>query len=71
MIGPIVKYADGPKKDQLVVSDVEAWFQKDIYQGQPHIVAQWADNHNELAQSWVSADPSHAKYISEWANLHK
>lgn len=71
MLGPIVKYADGPKKDQLVAPDVEAWFQKDIYQGQPHIVAQWADNHNELAQSWVSADPSHAQYISEWAKLHK
>ena len=70
-IGPIAKYADGPKKDQLVAPDVEAWFQKDVFQGQPHIVAQWADNHNELAQSWVSADPSHAQYISDWAKIHK
>src|SRR6202011_4250418 len=28
-IGPIATYADGPKKDQLVAPDVEAWFQQD------------------------------------------
>ena len=27
--------------------------------------------HNELAQSWVSADPSHAPYITDWAKAHK
>src|SRR5271157_4812395 len=36
MLGPIVKYASGPKKDQLVAPDLEAWFQKDQFQGQPH-----------------------------------
>src|SRR5208282_1731601 len=71
MLGPIVKYASGPKKGQLVASDIEAWFQQDRYQGNPHIVAQWADNHNELAQSWVSADPSHAAYVNDWAKNHK
>src|SRR5208337_4255173 len=70
-LGPIVKYASGPKKGQLVAPDLEAWFQQDRYQGNPHIVAQWADNHNELAQSWVSADPSHAQYIANWAKSHK
>jgi K+-transporting ATPase ATPase C chain len=70
-LGPIVKYASGTKKGQLVAPDIEAWFQKDRYQGNPHIVAQWADNHNELAQSWVSADPSHAQYITDWAKAHK
>src|SRR5271163_5352551 len=70
-LGPIVKYASGPKKRQLVAPDVEAWFQKDSFQGNPHLVAQWADNHNELAQSWVSADPSHAQYITDWAKGHK
>ena len=71
MLGPIVKYASGPKKGQLVAPDVEAWFQQDRFQGNPHIVAQWADNHNELAQSWVSADPTHAPYITDWAKAHK
>ena len=70
-LGPIVKYASGAKKGQLVAPDVEAWFQQDRFQGNPHIVAQWADNHNELAQTWVSADPSHAPYITEWAKGHK
>jgi K+-transporting ATPase ATPase C chain len=71
MLGPIVKYASGPKKGQLVATDVEAWFQQDRFQGNPHLVAQWADNHNQLAQSWVSADPSHAPYIAGWAKDHK
>jgi potassium-transporting ATPase KdpC subunit len=71
MIGPIVKYASGPKAGQLVAPDIEAWFQQDRYQGSPHIVAQWADNHNELAQGWVSADPTHASYITDWQKNRK
>jgi K+-transporting ATPase ATPase C chain len=70
-LGPIVKYASGSKKDQLVAPDIEAWFQQDQFQGSPHLVAQWADNHNELAQSWVSVDPSHAPFIMDWAKNHK
>ncbi len=71
MLGPIVKYSSGPKAGQLVAPDIEAWFQQDRYQGNPHIVAQWADNHNELAQGWVSADPTHAAYITDWQKSHK
>ncbi len=71
MLGPIVKYQSGPKAGQLVAPDIEAWFHGDRYQGNPHLVAQWADNHNGLAQSWASADPSHAQYISDWAKAHK
>jgi K+-transporting ATPase ATPase C chain len=71
MLGPIVKYKSGPEAGQLVAPDVEAWFQKDKFQGQPHLVAQWADNHNELAQGWVSADPTHAQYITDWSKSHK
>ncbi len=71
MLGPIVTYASGSKKGQLVAPDLEAWFQQDRYQGSSHIVAQWADNHNELAQSWVSADPTHAQYITDWTKSHK
>jgi K+-transporting ATPase ATPase C chain len=71
MLGLIVKYASGAKKGQLVGPDIESWFQQDRYQGNPHIVAQWADNHNELAQSWVSADPSHAAYVTDWTKTHE
>jgi K+-transporting ATPase ATPase C chain len=71
VLGPIVKYGSGPKKDQLVAPDIETWFQHDQFQGSPHLVAQWADNHNELAQGWVSADPSHGPYIMDWAKNDK
>lgn len=71
MLGPIVKYKSGPEAGQLVAPDVEAWFQKDQFQGQPHLIAQWADNHNELAQGWVSADPTHAQAVTDWSKSHK
>ena len=71
ILGPIVKYRGGPKAGQLVAPDIEAWFQQDQYQGNPHIVAQWADAHNSLAQAWVKADPSHGAYVDEWAKAHQ
>ncbi len=69
-LGPIVKYSDGPKRGRLVAPDVEAWFQQDKFGGQPHLVAQWADAHNSIAQGWVAADPSHEPYINEWGKKH-
>ncbi len=69
-LGPIVRYAGGPKAGQPVAPDIEAWFQRDRYHGAPHIVAQWADLHNELAQAWVGADPSHAAYVAGWVKAH-
>jgi K+-transporting ATPase ATPase C chain len=69
-LGPIVKYQGGPKDGQLVAPDIEAWFQKDQYQGSPSVVSQWADAHNSLAQAWVTGDPTHSTYVSIWANVH-
>ena len=69
-LGPIVKYRSGPKAGQLVAPDIESWFQKDMFQGSPHIVAQWADLHNSLAQAWVNADPTHGQYVDNWAKRH-
>ena len=68
--GPIVKYRSGTKAGQLVAPDIEAWFQQDRYQGNPGIVAQWADLHNGLAAAWVNADPTHAAYVDTWAKAH-
>lgn len=70
MLGPIVKYESGPKAGQLVAPDIEAWFQQDRYQGQPGIVAQWADLHNSLATAWITADPTHGPYVNAWAKAH-
>jgi potassium-transporting ATPase KdpC subunit len=33
-------------------------------------VAQWADLHNAVAQAWVNADPTHAKYVDAWTKAH-
>src|SRR5262245_43258809 len=65
-LGPIVKYKTGTKKGQLAAPDIEAWFQKDNYQGQPNIVAQWAQAHSGLAQAWVKADKLNAEYVKTW-----
>ncbi len=70
MLGPIVKYKSGPKAGQLVGPDIEVWFQKDRFGGQPHIVAQWADAHNSVAQAWVTGDPTHSAYVDAWAKSH-
>lgn len=69
-LGPIVKYRSGAKTGQLVAPDIERWFQKDNFQGNPHIVAQWADLHNSLAQAWVKADPAHSDNVDSWAKTH-
>jgi potassium-transporting ATPase KdpC subunit len=55
-IGPLVKYASGPKKGQPVGPDVEAWLQKD-QGGDKGIVATWAKNYPTLATNWVKSDP--------------
>jgi K+-transporting ATPase ATPase C chain len=69
-LGPIVKYRSGARAGQLVAPDVESWFQQDKFQGNPHIVAQWADLHNSLAQVWVNADPKNGAYVDDWAKKH-
>jgi K+-transporting ATPase ATPase C chain len=69
-LGPIVTYADGDKKGKAVAPDVEAWFQADKAGGNPHIVAQWADAHNSLAQAWVTGDATHGAYVDAWSKAH-
>ncbi len=75
-LGPIVTYQGGPKDGQPVAPDIEAWFQKDQYQGGPSIVAQWADAHNSLAQAWVGTtfDPKNPtpqqQYVLDWEKTH-
>jgi K+-transporting ATPase ATPase C chain len=70
VLGPIVTYRNGPKAGKLVAPDIETWFQKDMFQGKPHIVAQWADLHNSLAQAWVKADSKNGTYVDSWAKAH-
>ena len=69
-IGPLATYAGGAKAGQPVAPDVEAWFRQDRFQGEPHLVAQWADAHNALAQAWPKADPLNAAFVDEWTKAH-
>jgi potassium-transporting ATPase KdpC subunit len=69
-LGPIVRYKSGPKAGHLVAPDIEAWFQQDQSQGAPHLVAQWADLHNAVAQAWVTGDPTHGQYVDAWSKAH-
>lgn len=69
-LGPMVLYESGPEAGRRVAPDIEAWFERDHYQGQRGIVAQWASLHNSLASSWVAADPTHAAYVEAWAAKH-
>jgi K+-transporting ATPase ATPase C chain len=70
-LGPIVTYKGGRKADQPVGPDIEAWFQgDDRLPEHPGFVAQWADQHNGLAQGWVKADPKNAAYVDAWAKAH-
>jgi K+-transporting ATPase ATPase C chain len=70
-LGPIVKY-HGPdaKKGKPVGPDIEAWFQKDKFQGKEGIVAQWADAHNTVAQNWVKADKLNGAFVEAWEKEH-
>ena len=70
VIGPLATYADGPNKGKAVAPEVEAWFQADKFGGNPHIVGQWADAHNSLAQGWVTGDPTHGAYVDAWSTTH-
>jgi potassium-transporting ATPase KdpC subunit len=69
-LGPIVKYRSGSKAGQPVAPDIESWFQKDQFQGRPHIVAQWAGLHNALARAWVKADQKNNTYVEDWMKAH-
>jgi len=69
-LGPIARYRSGPEAGKLVGPDIEAWFQRDQYQGKPGIVAQWAGLHKGLAIAWTTADPTHTGYVDAWAKAH-
>jgi potassium-transporting ATPase KdpC subunit len=64
-LGPIVKYASGPKKGQSVGPDIEAWFR-----GKPDLVADWARAHATVAQNWVKADKLNTEYVAAWQKAH-
>lgn len=69
-LGPIVKYQSGAKAGRLVGPDIETWFQQDRFNGNPGIVAQWAQAHATLAQNWVKADAANGLFVADWQSKH-
>jgi K+-transporting ATPase ATPase C chain len=75
-LGPIAAYQGGPQDGKPAAPDIEAWFQKDQYQGSPSIVAQWADAHHRRAQAWVGTtfDPKNPtpqqQHVLDWQKTH-
>jgi potassium-transporting ATPase KdpC subunit len=66
-LGPIVKYAGGPKKGQPVAPDIVTWFRKQ----KPGLVGEWAEAHSGLAQAWVKSEKNVTdKFVEEWAASH-
>jgi K+-transporting ATPase ATPase C chain len=64
-LGPIVKYAGGPKKGQPVGPDVEAWFRE-----KPDRTVTWAKDHPALAANWAKSDDLIKAYVTQWAADH-
>jgi potassium-transporting ATPase KdpC subunit len=75
-IGPLATYKSGANAGKPVGTDVEAWFKQDKFQGNPSIVAQWADAHNGAAQAWVGTtfdekNPTpQQQFVLEWEKSH-
>lgn len=69
-LGPIVKYAGGPRHGERVGPDIERWFQADVFRDQRGIVAQWATQHPTVAQNWVQADELHTACVARWETSH-
>jgi hypothetical protein len=64
MLFALLKGKEGRKVSRLFKSE------QDVYQGSPHIVVQWADLHNSLAQARVKADPTHGACLDDCAKIH-
>ena len=67
------RHLQGRQKGQHVAPDIEAWFQKDKFQGHPGIVAQWA----ERTTAWPRPGSRRsmrrttaAAYVHAWAKTH-
>jgi potassium-transporting ATPase KdpC subunit len=75
-IGPMATYKSGDNAGKPIGPDIESWFQLDKFQGNPSIVAQWADAHNEVAQAWVGTtfddkNPTpQQQYVLDWEKTH-
>ncbi len=72
-LGPIVKYdPEGPKRDDSVQKDIEAWFTgyvPNADKDEPTLIVQWAKAFPTLATAWVKDDANRPAVI-EWLRHH-
>src|SRR5262249_27320941 len=70
-IGPMVRYnQNGPKNDESVQKDIEAWFMGfQPKADQRPLAVQWATDNSTLAGAWVKSDANKAATI-EWLRSH-
>jgi K+-transporting ATPase ATPase C chain len=71
LIAPVARYASGPKKGELVGSDIDAWFAsktdpRKVKPGEDDLVTTWARDFPTLSSAWVGLDPENKKYIEAW-----
>jgi K+-transporting ATPase ATPase C chain len=65
-LGPIVKYASGPRKGKLAGDDVVQWFQaqvKDDAKADKRFLPSWANDHSTVAEQWIK---NNAEAVGAW-----
>lgn len=67
-LGPIVKYAGGPKKGKLAGEDVVQWFQEQVKddstaEAEKRFLPSWANDHSAVAEQWVK---NNAEAVGAW-----
>jgi potassium-transporting ATPase KdpC subunit len=72
LLGPVARYASGPKKGDLVGPDIDAWFAAKtdptkVKPGEDDLVTVWARDYPTLAGAWVGLDPENKKYVEDWS----
>ena len=65
-LGPIVRYQGKSPTGKTVQEDLVGWFKT-----KPNLVAEWAKEHEGVAQKWVDADDKHKVAVSAWMKTHE
>src|SRR5262249_23649942 len=61
-LGPIVKYAQGPKNGQTAGEDVVQWLQEQVKddgkaETEKRFLPSWAKDHSTVAEQWIKNNP--------------
>ncbi len=67
-LGPIVKYASGPKKGKPAGEDVVSWFQEQVKdddkaEAEKRFLPTWANDHAAVAEQWIK---NNVEAVAAW-----